>query len=478
MKLFAVLAIFAMMTQHALAHEDPGKDKLNDFIVIKELTALTDQDDGGGESEYCLRVKASHGAVHDFMDTDMMICADVNWDDDSDVAGKDWDELVPLRLPLIGAGGYMGPSIYVRSHFHECGPTEAWELSMSLYEIDDSPAGEMIRDIGEFVEKEGTTAASVAGLSNPGVVAGTKLVGSAARLVGKWVDRLVNGTTFLGSYQVVFNDGEGDPDQTIDADEEGTGRHFRGLFTKIVAKIGTCAAPRHQYFIARVERRISEAGGFCYSSDASPFCLNAGPETDKQFKRLGVVAARIDTIKPEPGTLRTTDETFEIRRSFAGLIGGLAQTAAYHQVERASIIPSQFKLLFEIEPTLASADQAYDTAVEEGSGGLLGEAIQLYSKVHNALSAENYGAGFQERWATQLSAAVKGNAEYARFAKSIGRDDVARGYIGQMLQVFSMLDAKAQAGLFIQTNTLFGAPMTEFLDLPFEQAVNKLLAAL
>ncbi|CUH69571.1 hypothetical protein TL5118_03536 [Thalassovita autumnalis] len=74
----AALLCLALSTSPLFAHQDGTSDKLNDHVFLKELTALTDQDDGGGESEYCLRMKSDHGPKHGLMTTERLICYDVD----------------------------------------------------------------------------------------------------------------------------------------------------------------------------------------------------------------------------------------------------------------------------------------------------------------------------------------------------------------------------------------------------------------
>ncbi len=475
MKYFASICGILAGTTLALAHEDVGADKINDWITITELTATTDQDDGGGESEYCVRVTADHGRDHSLMDTEFIQCSNVDWDDPSDEAGKDWDELVPLRLPLIGTGGAMGGERTVRFHAYDCSPTSFWNLKMKLYEVNYSQVGELLNDVADLVEKEGLNAAGILGAADPAIAGLVKLGGATARLAGKWIDKIVNENEDLGGYDVVFNDGQGDPSGTIDPPAQNAGLHFRATMKKSTYKVGTCAAPKQAYYLDDTNRRRTEAGAAFLSNGTSALCLNTGDESSRQFTGLRDIALRIDAIKAEPGNTLTEASVVNVRIGMVGLVGTLAQVAAHAQISAARDKFDLAETLFSLRAPLAAADAAFEAALAEGSGELLVAAIDGYEAVHKALAPVNYGEAFEEAWIGQLEQAFRDNHALAELAFSPADPDLARGYLGEMYMVFALADAGAQDRLDPVTEQLFGVPMSGLADLPYDGAVDRLL---
>ena len=467
----AALLCLALSTSPLSAHQDGTSDKLNDHVFLKELTALTDQDDGGGESEYCLRMKSDHGPKHGLMTTERLICYDVDWDDPSGEEGnKEWHELKSPRLPLVGTAKSIDPSIILAQHFHECAPSEAWTLSLTLFEVDYSPAGEILGDIADLIEDEGKTIASIFGISDPRVLAATGLAGKFARLAGKWIDRALNGADRLGTYEVIFNDGEGDPNGTVNADENGKGFHFRALFAKSVTKVGSCRPQRTVYFIDGTRRVVDESGNACLRNGTSLLCLNPGGASRRQFEQLQSIGTRIATVMPEDGTEATKEGAAEVQSALIGLVGEIAQDAVGAQLDRIAGDPKADELLMEVQASLIDADSAYGEAMERGNVELLVTAVQIYAKVHEPLASYNYGEAYQAAWLAGLTAGMERGRMLAARALQDGDKEGAMGHIGEILHAYGTLDEQLREELSPLMRELTGVAMEEIGELPIDKA--------
>jgi hypothetical protein len=461
------------------AHQDRGTDRINDSIWIKELTAKTDQDDGGGESEYCVRIKASHQPTHNFMDSEIIICGDADWDDPSDQAGKEWHELNPLRLPLIGNGGYLASSLRVRSHFHECSPSEAWDITLTLHEVDYTPAGEIIKELGEIIEEHGKDIAQIANIATAGqATVITKFAGDMARWSGKWIDEIVNDTEFLGRYDASFDDGEGDPSNTVDADENGNARHFKASASKKVAKVGVCTPMLVEYRLDNTRRAINDAGEVCYSNGASPLCLNAGQRSSQQFERLRSVAAKIAEVSPEADTLATAEGAKHMRSSLIGLTGGIAAQAVEHQMGVAQSNLEADGAFEEIAVTTLKANQLWEAAIENSSAENLIKALDGFEEVHTVLADLNYGKAYDEKWRAHIWSAFKLNTNLSKAHFEANDSAAGKTHILTVLEAYESFSPDIREWLTEKYFGKYQIRLDQVMELPEGERIGAIASQL
>ncbi|SEP55050.1 hypothetical protein [Thalassovita taeanensis] len=470
--------VLGLVATAAYSHPDGTGDMINDVITFEELTALSDQDDGGGESEYCVRISSRHGDTHTLMTTERLRCYDVDWDDPSTEAGKQWHELKDMRLPLIGTARAVDTNLIIAYHFHECVPSAPWVVTSHLYEVDYSPAGEILNDIAKLIEDEGKTVASIFGISDPRVLATTGVAAKFARLAGKWIDKIVNDASDLGVYEAVFQDGIGDPDSTVLSKAVPDGQHFRARFSKGVAKVGQCAGPRTRYFLADTHRSVDESGAACLRNDSSPLCLNSGGASKRQFETLRQISGRIDDVVPEPETDATAEGSFAMRVGLIGLTGEIARSAALAQLDQAAEAPAATDILLELAPALTAAEKAFAIAVEEASTDHLIQSINGFETVHSALAGFNYDEAFQARWAATLETGMVRAQGLARTALATQDRPAAQGHVSGMLMTFAMLDPQMREQMLPLMRELFGVSLTDYFELPLGIATNKLLEQL
>lgn len=475
--------ILCLLPCAALPHPTGTGDMINDLITFSHLAATSDQDDGGGESEYCARIKTRHGLDHEPLTTDRMVCFDVDWDDPSNEPGKDWDEVQPLSLPLIGGPKSIDTNRDLAVHVHECTPSLPWTVSVAFYEVDYSPAGEILNDIAELIEKEGQNVAAIFNVQDPRILAATQASAAVARLAGKWIDRIVNDIDRLGFYNHNFPDGIGDPDQSVKSKGDANGNpipgaHMSAQFTKTVAKVGRCGPVRPRYFYRGTYPWLTGEGHLCLSNATSPLCVNPGAASQAQFEGLKSVALRIAEMAPEQGTDATAEGLQRMQSALIGYVGDIARHAADAQITAASEQSDFDETLTELSSLTRTADAALMRAVDEIDTAPLIEAIDAYAEIHATLSPQTYGTPFAQTWEQTFMQEMARARGLALRARDAGETDVALGYVGRMLLNYAHLDPATRDAMLPMMFELFGQDITPFFDLDVQAAAESLLSGL
>ncbi|MCH2076528.1 MAG: hypothetical protein MK180_06530 [Rhodobacteraceae bacterium] len=461
MKLFSFLPVALFAASPALSHPSLGQALVHQKITLTEIVATTDQDDGGGESEYCVRAKLVH-QTHPAAQVDLLRCYDVDWDDEVPGTDVEYHEQKDLRLPLMGPKGAVDSEVVLSRH-DSCTPTAPWDLEVQLYEVDYSPAGEIINDVADLIEKHAKENTKAFAFLEPKALALTGLTADAARLAGKWIDRIVNETELLGTYTANFDRAAFDPKGSGSAKNQKQLRHFNADATKTVSPIGACDFGFLKFFLDGSLPIILDQVS-CLRSASSPMCMNPGEASQEQFQGLAANAARADEIAPEDGTEATEAGALEMRQSILGLTAAYSQGAVQAQLELLSEMPEGIELLVELSEPLREAQLLQEAALAEGSGALMAEAISSYGALHEAMAQVTRGPDFFERWDTSFADNVTNAVKLARLANDTGDVELAQSRVSQALLAWAALDTGRQekfAPLLEDLMTLPVATMTD-----------------
>ncbi|MEM1236304.1 MAG: hypothetical protein AAGI10_04975 [Pseudomonadota bacterium] len=458
MKLSSFLPAAALAATPAMSHPEWGGFLVHQEIKLTEVTATTDQDDGGGESEYCFRAKLVH-AGHPAAQVDMVRCYDVDWDDPSKSdPTKEFHELKEPKLPLLGGDGAVDSDVVISRHT-ACTDTKPWDLEVTLYEVDYSPAGEILNDIASLIEDELEGTAKLFQLNDPRILALTGFTAKAARLAGKWIDRIVNDTEDLGRYNANFKLGQYDPAGEGSADNSKIRMHFNGDATKRVETIGICDYSFFQFFLDGSMPLIM-GNAACLRSENSPLCVNPGAASQEQFATLAAAAARTDAITPETGTEATEEGAVELRRNLMGLAAAYATGAIDAQLTALAANPEAGEIVYEVSGTLQEARALEKIAMTEASGAMMSEVIAVYGQVHEVLANAAFGDAFMVEWDAHFSNTVNEAMATARAAHDRGDHELAQSLVAQTLLAWAALDA--------ETRDKFAPLMFDVTNLPID----------
>lgn len=354
------------------AHWDEGPPPaLEDKVVLKELIAESDQDDGiDGNSEYILRVTIKHTG-HAVADAEVLVEFKADWDVKNPETGIPFDEETPPRLPLVGKNGFISDAINSPIH-QECSPSAPWELKIELKESNTFALADVLQELGKALEKTGTNLPS--GL-DPRVGAVVVLAGPLASAVGNILDKLFNTEDTLGTSNPGWFSGEGDPGSTNASPVEREGDLF--------------------HYSYKMEKQVVTAGGDenCGTTN-TPSGSGAGedhafgedvPRAKESWNYLRRAVALIGTTDIEPGTPNGEPEQLSLqerRRTLCELLGMVGRHVAYSEVAEADANPDAVppQMYQSARQQLQLADTIHANAIELGDPGMLLEALQLYEQ--------------------------------------------------------------------------------------------------
>jgi hypothetical protein len=360
------------------AHPDPpGPPTLEDWIVLKELYAETDQDDGiNGETEYFLRITVKH-AGHPHADAEIIAAFSVNWDDIDPDTGLPYDEGTPPRLPLVGKNGALSSEINCFKDMtkdRECSPSEAWTVSLELKESNTLELALICSELGKAFEKIGTNIPPE--LVDPRIGVAIILTGPLLTALGNILDQLYNTIDTLGIENPGWTTGEGD-NSTNAVPRSGDALNYSYKMEKhvvvIPGKFHECAATNTP----------TESPDHSFGDDTQ--------KSEISWEYLRSAAQRIDAVDIEPGETNGPAEQAlmqGLRQTLRELMGTVGRSVAFTEVQEAQSRPDRVppqQLNSAIQQFQAAENFRQQSLSQSNTAPLL-QALQIYQQVFNSLA--------------------------------------------------------------------------------------------
>lgn len=370
------IAVLAGIVGNAYAHPDPpAPPTLEDWIVLKELNAESDQDDGfNGKSEYFLRIKMKH-AGHAHADSEIVVGFEVDWDAINPDTGKPYDSETPPSLPLVGKNGAISSAINSLID-RECSPSESWELSFELKESNSLELADIFSTLGQALEKMGTNLPLTLNprLSVP-IVLGGPLLGA----LGAILDKLFNTMENLGIENPNWTSGEGDTGTNV-VSKSGDAAHYSFRMEKHVVVI---PGKRHECE-ATVTNPPSYKPEHSFGEDMR--------KAEFSWESLRHAALRIDAVDLEPG--ETNDPLGQVvvqeqRQALRELIAPIGRSVALAELEEAQLRPDLVpqEQLDSARERFQIAEYLSHEALAQTNTAPLLQALQLYQHVFSGLAS-------------------------------------------------------------------------------------------
>ena len=477
-----VLSSLVWMTSHALAHSLSNRNTgtapdelVSQYVYLDYLDVRREHSDYFEDEEersegepkhlrYCIQVDVQH-AKHAHADSSMIICGKAEWADREKWANSRFG----YNLLLVGGGviedaGLFSNKLIIAEHDGECRPIEKWTVQVQLHQMRGKDLPDAIRRAAQFLEITKKTPDALGSL-----VEGRPLrfTGRDARFIRDNLGTGLAATRVPGMYHTHR------PFETHEHTfERGHGmRRGRGIWESKIRSTNyrtQISAPPWAYGKCpktppppppKEKRVIGDDGDVCYKHPDNPLCLNYGGALRRQFKGLKE-AATILRNRERPKDGNGIDPAI---LAMIEMLGQIAQAAAHHQFERASLtdVDCCSWLLAFAKKVLQEGDSHFGSAIEKSSAEDLISALDSYLIVTSTLAEYNYGPAFEATWKTAVSGSFRrGFGQLREVAATERSNGIPAGstaaHIAVLLKRFDALDDEMRDVVASSTTNEYG----------------------